>query len=86
MIDRAEAIHRGTALIESNGGRIVPSLVGPEDVGNEWVTALRDVSVEDGRWWLVFDNYDPPGTISSPGGCIVLVEAEGGRAEFLPTL
>jgi len=86
MIDREEAIRRGVALIESNGGRVVPSLAGLVNTENEWITALRDVSLENSRWWLVFDNLDPPDTISSTGGCIVLVEAAGGEAAFGPGL
>ena len=86
MIDRGEAIRRAVALIEANGGRAVPSLAGLVNAQDEWITALRDVSLEDGRWWLVFDNLDPPDTVSSPGGCIVLVEAVGGQAAFGPGL
>ena len=86
MMDREEAIRRGTALIEANGGRVVPSLGGLVNERNEWITALRDCSLEAGQWWLVFDNLDPPDKVSSPGGCIVLVGAVGGRTDFLHTL
>ena len=86
MIDREEAIRRGTALIEANGGRVVPSLDGLVNERNEWITALRSCSLQACQWWLVFDNLDPPDTVSSPGGCIVLVGAVVGQTEFLHTL
>ena len=73
-------------MIEANGGRVVQSLAGLVNERDEWITALRDCSLENGQWWLVFDNLDPPDTVSSPGGCIVLVEAVGGQAEFGHTL
>jgi hypothetical protein len=86
QFDREEAIRRARALIESSGGRVVPSLIGLVNLRDDWITTLQDCRLEDGRWVLLFLNLDPPGVVTSPGCSIVLVGAASGETEFFPVM